>query len=86
MSFLKLQADNFRTAIEQSVTLLRVQAGRSTESPPLEFLIGDPLSDAELKDVETSIGFSLDPRFVAFFRSTNGFRVAWDSFFQIIFL
>ena len=37
----------------------------STEAPKLEVELGDPLTDAELDDVQAKIGFALDPRFVA---------------------
>lgn len=38
---------------------------------------GEPLTDKQLADVEASIGYALDPRFLEFFRACNGLRVLW---------
>lgn len=65
--------------IERSIELLRAQLAETAKRravEPLEVELGDPLSDAELASVEAQLGCSLDPRFVALFRSVNGFRVA----------
>ncbi len=65
--------------IERSVGLLRAQLAQTSKRRPVEPLeveLGDPLSDAELGAVEAQLGCSIDPRFVALFRSVNGFRVA----------
>lgn len=80
MSFLRLVPENFRQMIERGLELwradlARVAKRRRTEPAVLEVELGEPLSDAELDAVQSKIGFSLDPRFVALFRSVNGFRI-----------
>ena len=80
MSVIALEPQNFRAMIERSVALLRDNlqrvAKRDSTEVELDVELGDPLGDAELQEVESTLGFALDPRFVALFRSVNGFRVS----------
>lgn len=43
----------------------------------IELKTNAPVSDDEVKAVQDALGFSLDERFLSYFRSTNGWRLRW---------
>ena len=43
----------------------------------LNWWMGEPVSEAEIKETETELGTSLDPSLLAFFRECNGFQIRW---------
>ncbi|MEI8258441.1 MAG: hypothetical protein WCJ30_22420 [Deltaproteobacteria bacterium] len=62
-------AARMRAAVE------RLKANSNVSVIDAEF--GEPLTDAELAEVQSRLGFELDPRFVAYFRAVNGIRLSW---------
>ncbi|MFT5355379.1 MAG: hypothetical protein ACI9KE_002598 [Polyangiales bacterium] len=52
-----------------------IEADESTDVRLAE--VGAPATDAEIKEVHDAIGFELDPKFLGFFRATNGLRLIW---------
>lgn len=45
----------------------------------LEFQRGEPITQAQIDQVQEAIGFELEPRFLAFYRVCNGLSVRWVS-------
>jgi len=39
--------------------------------------VGEPVSQTEIDEVHAKIGYTLDPRFLDFFRAANGLRLIW---------
>ena len=63
----------YRTRLEALAARIEVHPKRQL----IEFELGAPVSDDEIRDVETSLGVALDPRFLEFFRQCNGVRLGW---------
>lgn len=61
-------------------TELQALADRLRESPAhtiIDFELGAPVSDEEIERVHRRLGFSLDERFLSYFRSANGVKLCW---------
>lgn len=65
--------NDFRARLLSHLAVLRSLPERTV----LRAEIGDPVSDEEISEVHSRLGFELSPEFLEYFRSVNGWTVLW---------
>ncbi len=64
--------NDFKTRLTHFSTLVPIY-GKTI----VEFKTNEGVSDEEIATVESELGFSLDPNFLSYFKSTNGWTLKW---------